>query len=571
MTAPEPQAIRDDPQELQRAIRDLLAVSMVPAIWLTYNAREIAESLTELLVRMLGLEFAYLSLWWPETRQQLDVAHTTGRNSTDITPAVREALSAWLTRPPHEVIAIPNPLGDSLVRVAFLPISTGPDAVIVAASRRDDFPRSSERVTLRVAANQATIAIRRWQAEQELHDLNETLEQRVAAEVERRTKIEEDFRQSQKMEVLGQLAGGMAHDFNNLLMVITGNLELLQERAGVDQKLAQFVEPAMTAALRGAELTHHLLAFARHQPLDAKAFDVNKQISKTLTLFRRTLGEQIDIQTALALDLWPAFADEVQFESALINLAINARDAMNGNGRLVIESANVHIDGNARESGRSPPGDYVMIAVSDNGTGMPPEVQARAFEPFFTTKQPGKGTGLGLSMVYGFVQQSGGHVEISSTLGSGTTVRLYLPRAPEGKAPTQDTHLVRPPMARPGECILVVEDNPDVRQLTVMQLRELGYRVVEAANGPAAVDILARGERVDLLFTDVLMPGGMTGGELASVARTMRPRLRVLVTSGFAGLMGSGQRSADFVHVLSKPYRKAELGIKVRAVLDDAD
>jgi CheY-like chemotaxis protein len=269
-------------------------------------------------------------------------------------------------------------------------------------------------------------------------------------------------------------------------------------------------------------------------------------------------------------DLWPAAADPTQFESALANLSINARDAMPGGGRLTIETANKELDaGYAQENPDVTPGDYVMLAVSDTGTGMPPEIVARVFEPFFTTKEPGKGTGLGLSMVYGFARQSQGHAKIYSELGHGTTVRLYLPRAGGGMvaaAPSEPERLHR---ARDGERVLLVEDNPHVRKVVAGQLDDLGYRVMEAENADAALKLLAQGESVDLLFSDVIMPGGIRGDELARAARALHPALKVLLTSGFAlAAVQNGSRGDEFKHLLSKPYRRAELAARLRAALD---
>ena len=404
-----------------------------------------------------------------------------------------------------------------------------------------------------------------------------------------RIAAEERLRRSQRLESVGQLTGGIAHDFNNLLAVVIGNLDLLQDRVLGDKDAAEFIDAALKASLRGAELTNQLLAFARRQSLDAKHIDINERVHATMGLLRRTLGEQIEIATGLAADLWPAFADPTQFESALVNLAINARDAMPDGGRLTIETANATLDERyAGENVEVTPGDFVALAVTDTGTGMAPEVLARAFEPFFTTKPVGQGTGLGLSMVYGFARQSHGHVKIYSELGHGTTVRLYLPRGAGGAArpgeaaqaaadPAADPHAggrgsTRPtalPTARAGERVLVVEDNPDVRKIVTSQLAELGYRVVEAANAEAALKLLAQGEMADLLFSDVVMPG-MSGDQLARAARELRPGLKVLLTSGFAkSSMQAGPRPDEFRNLLSKPYRKADLAEKLRAVLDD--
>lgn len=392
----------------------------------------------------------------------------------------------------------------------------------------------------------------------------------IGRDMTERIAAEDRARRSQRLEAIGQLTGGIAHDFNNLLMVVIGNLELLQEFAHADPDAAELVDSAFKAALRGAELTRQLLAFARRQPLDARVIAINERVSATMDLLRRTLGERIQITTDLEPELWPALADQAQLESALVNLAINARDAMKSNGRLAIETANQKLDEDyARENVDAVPGDYVMLAVSDTGSGMPPDVLAHVFEPFFTTKAPGEGTGLGLSMVYGFVRQSQGHIKIYSEVGCGTTVQLYLPRAPEGAPAAADPKPATTPVAKPGERILVVEDNAEVRKVVAVQLGELGYGVTEASNGEAALRLIEQGTSVDLLFTDVIMPGHLTGDELARIARRLRPGLKVLLTSGFAKSSPlNAPRSDDFKNLLTKPYRKIELATKLRAALD---
>jgi PAS domain S-box-containing protein len=394
----------------------------------------------------------------------------------------------------------------------------------------------------------------------------------IGRDMTERLAAEERHRRSQRLEAVGQLTGGLAHDFNNLLSVVIGNLDLLEDRLKDDAEAAPLAAKALQAALRGAELTRRLLAFARRQPLDAKVVTLNERVSATLDLLRRTLGEQIEISTTLAPDLWPTLVDPAQFESALVNLAINARDAMRGHeggGRLIIETSNQRLDEDyARDNVEVVPGDYAMVAVSDTGAGMAPDILARVFEPFFTTKAPGEGTGLGLSMVYGFIRQSQGHIKIYSELGVGTTVRLYLPRAHEAAAGLAAPEAA--PAAVGGvERILVVEDNPDVRRVVVAQLEGLGYRTIEADNADAALAVLQRGEAVDLLFTDIVMPGRLNGTELASAARALRPRLKVLLTSGFAkAALEPGPQSPDIKNLLSKPYRKAELAAKLREILD---
>jgi PAS domain S-box-containing protein len=394
----------------------------------------------------------------------------------------------------------------------------------------------------------------------------------VGRDVTERMRLEEQLHQAQKLEAVGQLTGGIAHDFNNLLTVIVCNLDLMKELKDVPKAAMQSIDLALNAALRGSDLTRQLVAFARRQALVPQSFSLNQRVSATVDLLQRTLGEHVEIQLILAPDLWPAMADPSQFESALVNLAINARDAMDRSGRLTIETSNVELDEEyTRGNVDVAPGEYVLLCVSDTGSGMTPEVLARAFEPFFTTKTH-RGSGLGLSMVYGFARQSRGHVKIYSEPGHGTTVRLYLPRAAAKTEAATAAKADRLQAARPNERILVVEDNVEVRQTVVRQLRELGYDTIEAGAGKEAMDLLQQGERVDLLFSDVVMPGGMDGTELAEAAKTLRPGLKVLLTSGFArASIQDGAANAYLKNLLSKPYRKTELAQRLRAMLDAAE
>ena len=372
--------------------------------------------------------------------------------------------------------------------------------------------------------------------------------------------------QVQKMEAVGQLTGGIAHDFNNLLTIIIGALD--QDLSKLPADLAVWLDQAMRAAERGAALTHRLLAFSRRQALNAGPVDFNRLVAGMEDLLRRTLGEQVEVDLVLAADLWTGLADAAQVENALLNLAINARDAMPEGGTLTVETASAQFDADyAAANPGLAPGDYVMLAVSDTGTGMTPEVLARAFEPFFTTKEVGKGTGLGLAMIYGFARQSRGHVVIYSEVEQGTTVRLYLPRLEVAIAPPPEA--AAPHAAGGGETILVVEDDANVRKLAVRQLTDLGYQVLEAPNGKAALDIIDSGVAIDLLFTDVVMPGGMNGRQLAEAARERRPDLKALFTSGYTadtilrhGTLDTGTR------LLSKPYRKRDLAAKIREALE---
>lgn len=375
---------------------------------------------------------------------------------------------------------------------------------------------------------------------------------------------------AQRMEAVGQLTGGLAHDFNNLLAVVIGNLDLLYDRPELEAAARESVELALKASLGGATLIRQLLAFSRRQALSPKPFDLNALVSSTRELLSRTLGEHIVVEMRLAPDLWPAMADVAQVESAIANLAINARDAMPNGGRLMLETANKDLD--LRYADTNPdaqPGDYVMLAVSDTGTGIPPEVLNRVFEPFFTTKEQGKGSGLGLSMVYGFARQSRGHVKIYSEVGHGTTVRLYLPRAGAEKpsaAPT--TTPVASDADRIDAAILVVEDNPDVRRIVCRLLRDFGCTVIEAGSGQAALDILHSGRKIDLMFSDVVMPGGMSGAELVQAARRLRPGIKTLLTTGFAEASLRHQvQFADAGEIITKPYRRQDLARKLRSIL----
>ena len=381
--------------------------------------------------------------------------------------------------------------------------------------------------------------------------------------------LENRLRQAQRMDAVGRLTGGIAHDFNNILAIVIGNLDLLGEQLPAGSDDAAMAEEALAAATHGAELVRRLLAFARKQHLEPVSIDLNERLPSTTALLRRVLGEDIKLRVHDAPGLWPALVDPTQVDDALVNLAINARDAMPGGGSLTVETGNVVLDQDyAAENVEVAPGDYVMLAISDTGTGMQADVIARAFEPFYTTKPEGKGTGLGLSQVYGWVKQSGGHIKIYSELGYGTTIKLYLPRAsaPRGKAGKGPADGAETP--RGDERIFVVEDNPSVRSTVRRQLKELGYETIEAADGRTALAMAGDGAEFDLLLTDVVMPGGITGYELVERMAELRPDLRVLFTSGYTELAVGNGRSAKAGPLLSKPYRKKDLGLAVRSVLD---
>jgi PAS domain S-box-containing protein len=389
----------------------------------------------------------------------------------------------------------------------------------------------------------------------------------VLEDVTERRGVERQLQQALRMEAVGQLTSGIAHDFNNLLGIVVGNLDLAAERLAADPKTRELIESALQGALRGAELVQRLLAFSRRQPLAPQAIDLNERLPELTALLQRTLGQSIEVVARPAPSLWPAVADPAQLENALLNLAINARDAMPNGGALTIETANTSLDENyAAQNPEAAPGDYVSVAVSDTGTGMPPDVIERAFEPFFTTKEVGKGSGLGLAMIHGFVKQSRGHVKIYSEVGHGTTVKIYLPRA--DRAPTAPAAEERRDDAPRGhESILVVEDNPEIRTVAERLLTELGYRVRMAENGPAALAILDAGDAFDLLFTDIVMPGGLSGYDVAAEARKRRPGLKVLFTTGFAEASLRNGKHAD-ADVVGKPYRKSELARAIRRALD---
>ena len=384
-----------------------------------------------------------------------------------------------------------------------------------------------------------------------------------------RVKLENELRQSQKMEAIGQLTGGIAHDFNNLLTVISGNLELLERRIAENEG-REILKEAQDASHLGAELSRRLLAFGRRQSLLPKATDINSLVVGMIDLLRRTLNATIEIETKTADDLLPVMVDAGQVENALLNLAVNARDAMPKGGRLIIETARTEI--NDESAGAYPElakGRYVTLSVTDTGVGMSDAVKQRAFEPFYTTKGPGAGTGLGLSMVYGFVKQSGGHIQIYSEVGHGTTIRLYLPaqspEAPNGAEAAGLAHVG----VKTGETVLAVEDDPRVRRVSVRRLKELGYRVIETDSGPAALVVLTGDAKVDIMFTDVVMAGGMTGIELAQEARKHRPDLKVLFTSGFAepAVVQNGMLTTNSGW-LGKPHNIGELQAKLRELLD---
>jgi PAS domain S-box-containing protein len=434
----------------------------------------------------------------------------------------------------------------------------------------DGTPSSFPGVLIDVEERRAVAAERDRNAAQ-LRALNDTLEQRVAARTAELMRAEDQLRQSQKMEAVGQLTGGLAHDFNNLLAGISGSLELMQARMrqGRFEDLERYVSVAQGAARRAAALTHRLLAFSRRQTLTPKPTNVNQLVAGMEELIRRTTGPAVALEVVGAAGLWPALVDPGQLENALLNLCINARDAMPAGGRITIETANKWMDRSAAAQYGLPEGQYLSLCVTDTGTGMPPEVIARVFEPFFTTKPLGQGTGLGLSMIHGFAQQSGGQVRIYSEVGQGTTVCLYLPRH-YGEADDDEAAAKPADAARAGqhETVLIVDDEPSVRMLVAEVLEGLGYVPIEAADSVAGLKILQSDARIDLLITDVGLPGGMNGRQMADAGRERRPGLKVLFITGYAenSVIGNGHLEPG-MQVLTKPFPMDALAAGIRDLI----
>jgi signal transduction histidine kinase len=555
--------IAQDPAELRRSLRDLVAATMLPAVWMNYDARQIAESVTEVLVRMLGLEFAFMSLRWEQGQPQIEVARSRRPSAPERQEAIRASLAGWLDRPPpSEVVSVADPGGDGRLQVLFNPVAAGDAAVIVAVSRHSGFPSAAQRLLLEVTANQAAIAIRRWGAERALQRLNATLEQRVAAEIGERMRIEEALRQTQKMEALGQLTGGIAHDFNNLLGAVLGYLKLLRKQLAGDPRHLRLLDGAIEGAERGVSLTRRLLAFARRQELKPAAVDAAALVRGMIGMLRHTIGPAIEIETEFAPDLWPAQVDANQLELALLNLAINARDAMPAGGRLRLGAGNVTVGSEA--DGGLAPGDYVRLTLVDTGTGMDEATLARAIEPFFTTKGVGRGTGLGLSMVHGLAAQSGGALRLSSRPGIGTRAEVWLPRA--AQPPQSFSAAARAAGDDQPGTILLVDDDALVCMATAEMLRDCGHRVIEALSPRKALEILGSGTAVDVVVTDQAMPG-MTGTELAAVIRKSWPRLPVLLVTGYAELpKGDGVELPQ----VRKPFDQEELAAAITALIPAA-
>ena len=394
-----------------------------------------------------------------------------------------------------------------------------------------------------------------------------------AVEITDRHRAEEVLRQSQKMDAIGKLTGGIAHDFNNLLTGVVGNLDLMKTRVaeGRVNELDRYIVAALGAAERAASLTHRLLSFARQQTLDSKPTNLNRLIAPIEELVRRSVGPEITVEVVGAVGLWSTFIDQNQFENALLNLSINARDAMPQGGRLTIETANKWLDEHAARERDMSPGQFVSLSVSDTGAGMTAEVISRAFDPFFTTKPFGQGTGLGLSMVYDFARQSGGQARIYSEPGKGTTVSLYLPRhfGEEAKTALPD-EAIEMPRAQQGETVLIVDDEPSVRALIEEVLNELGYISIQAKDGTGGLRVLQSGRRIDLLITDIGLPGGINGRQLADAALAVRPALKILFITGYAenAVVGNGHLEPG-MHLLSKPFRMDILADRIRSIISN--
>jgi PAS domain S-box-containing protein len=407
--------------------------------------------------------------------------------------------------------------------------------------------------------------------EGELRELNETLERRIEERTRELRASEDQLRQSQKLDAIGQLTGGVAHDFNNLLTGISGSLEILQTRLARGQltDVDRFITAAQGASKRAAALTHRLLAFSRRQTLDPKPINANRLVAGMEDLVRRTVGPSIEVETVLAEDLWITLCDASQLENAVLNLCINARDAMPDGGKLTIKTANTSVDGRAGREHDMAAGEYVLVCVTDTGIGMTQDVIERAFDPFYTTKPMGQGTGLGLSMTYGFAKQSGGQVRIASEVGKGTTMRIYLPRhAGEEDAESRPAQLTEAQRAQAGETVLIVDDDEAVRMLVTEILQGLGYAAIEAADGTSGLHVLQSNARIDLLITDVGLPGGMNGRQIADAARVSRPDLKVLFITGYAENAVVRNRHLEAgMQIMIKPFTMEALATRVQDVM----
>jgi PAS domain S-box-containing protein len=473
-------------------------------------------------------------------------------------PRTKNNADAYIASKTQSFIYIPIIEGNGLVALFYLH----------HASAR--YWTAEEISLVREVAHRTWHAMERRRAEQKIHALANSLERKVRERTAELMKSEEALRQSQKMEAVGQLTGGLAHDFNNLLGAISGSLEILKRRMGHEEVVVRYVEIGQTATKRAAALTHRLLAFSRRQTLEPKVVEVNQLIGGFEDLVRRTIGPQVVLEVVAGISTWPVHADPGQLENALLNLCINARDAMPHGGRLVIETSNLCINADTKNDEQMLLGQYVTISVTDNGSGMPPSVITRAFDPFFTTKPLGLGTGLGLSMVYGFAKQSGGQARIYSELGLGTSVHMYLPRYLGNEVSAEDAAAPKPVLDTDGsgETILVVDDEDSIRILMSETLQALGYRVLEAGDGSHAMRILQADPSIMLLVTDVGLPGGMNGRQVADAARSLFPQLQVLFVTGYAenAVLSHGHLPTG-MQILTKPFELQTFGHKVQMLM----
>jgi signal transduction histidine kinase len=583
-----------DDAAVRRCLGDVIALSKLAAVWADAQPARIAESLAAALHTMLGAQVVFVALNRPSGEPIASIVRSDRQPADlDIARVLAPTLVEWgRTHDLHEPFLYYSAPNARPMR--FTCRQVGHDAelgLIAAGFRAEGTPTPLHHLLLDVSATQATTglnnallvdSLRRSQTAQAavaadnarllraVQSANETLEQRVEERSRELTTAHEALRQAQKMEAVGQLTGGLAHDFNNLLAGISGALELIRIRMaqGRPAEIDRYLVAAEGAAKRAAALTHRLLAFSRRQTLDPKPTDVQRLVSGMTELIQRTVGPAITLEAVDALGLWPVLIDPSQLENAILNLCINARDAMPDGGKIVIETANrVLDDREACECGLAP-GPYISLCVSDSGIGMPPDIVAKAFDPFFTTKPIGMGTGLGLSMIYGFARQSGGAVRIDSAPGQGTTVRIYLPRHSEaGAAKAADDEPGVAPRGH-GETVLVVDDEPTVRMLVVEVLEDLGYIALEAHDAASGLAILNSRRRIDLLVSDVGLPGGMNGRQMADAARAQRPQLKVLFITGYAenaalshGQLGSG------MHVMTKPFAMEALAKRIRELI----
>jgi signal transduction histidine kinase len=562
------QSLKSTAQDAERAQRGYLLTGE-PAYLETYQARAdtcpmLLEHLRQLTVdnpeqqrRMPNLGTA-LEEWLAERKQTVDVYREEGFSAAQQQIRSRAHLDTLRTL-------------DSAIEAT---VNTERDLLNQRQERAaQDEKRVSQVALLSAALAAALLAAGVWltilafRNARDLERRRHETEQRLSQQL---LQAQSTLAQTQKMEALGQLTGGVAHDFNNLLHVIKNAVMIVQQRLQSDDaELRKYLEMAKRNTDRAADTTSRLLAFSRQQALDPKPTDVNKLVSGMAELLHSMLGESVSLETVLGSGLWAVAIDRNQLETAILNLAVNARDAMPSNGKLTIETSNTFLDETyAQMHPGVVSGQYSMLAVSDTGVGMTNEIAAKAFDPFFTTKETGRGTGLGLSQVFGFIKQSGGHVKIYSEPGQGTTVKMYFPRL-LGASLEPVTELVGPSSAGSGESILVVDDNDDVRAFTAQVLGDLGYRVATAANGNAALQTMEQISGVDLLFTDIGLPDGMNGRGLANEVRRRWPRVKVLYTTGYArnSIIHHGRLDPD-VELITKPFTQSSLAAKVRGVLD---